>query len=62
MSDTTFTPEIRTAPIPARELAPWVIFGGLLMLVALYFVGVAPGEYLHEYVHDARHLLGFPCH
>jgi hypothetical protein len=20
------------------------------------------GMYVHEFVHDARHLLGFPCH
>ena len=39
------------------------------MLLALYFVGadqgataLIPGETLHELVHDARHLLGFPCH
>jgi hypothetical protein len=22
----------------------------------------ASGNYLHEFFHDARHLLGFPCH
>jgi putative cobalt transporter subunit CbtB len=36
---------------------------------SLYFVGaeegatsVISGMYVHEFVHDARHLLGFPCH
>jgi hypothetical protein len=56
-------------PIPVREVLPWLLLGGVLSLVALYFVGVEqgaaalfPGGLVHEYVHDARHLLGFPCH
>ncbi|SAL36977.1 cobalt transporter [Caballeronia turbans] len=56
-------------PIPLRELLPWMIFGGLLMLLALYFVGaeqgataIFQGTAIHEFVHDGRHLLGFPCH
>jgi hypothetical protein len=55
--------------IPLRELWPWLVFGGLFFLVALYFVGaeqgattLVPGRMLHEFVHDGRHLLGFPCH
>jgi hypothetical protein len=57
------------APIPLRALAPFLIFGGLLLLLALYFVGaeqgatsLVGGHYVHEFVHDSRHLLGFPCH
>jgi hypothetical protein len=57
------------APIPLRELAPWVLFGGLLLLLAVYFVGVEQGalsifsgSLVHEFVHDGRHLLAFPCH
>lgn len=68
MSDTTITSGIAVAPIPVRELLPWVIFG-VLALLAIYFVGadegatsIVPGMYVHEWVHDARHLLGFPCH
>ena len=41
----------------------------LTMLLAIYFVGaeqgatsLIPGMYVHELVHDGRHLLGFPCH
>ena len=67
MSDNTFAPNI-AAPIPVREVLPWVLFGALLLL-ALYFVGaeegatsIIPGMYVHEFVHDGRHLLGFPCH
>ena len=55
--------------IPLREILPWAIFGGLLLLIALYFVGAEEGAtslisgmYVHEFVHDGRHLLGFPCH
>ena len=40
-----------------------------VMALAIYFVGVEegatsifPGMYVHEFVHDGRHLLGFPCH
>lgn len=57
------------AAILTREVLPWAIFGGLLMVVAAFFVGVEQGAvsllsgaYVHEYVHDARHLLAFPCH
>lgn len=57
------------APLPLKALAPWAVFFGVLMLVLLYFVGaeqgatsVLSGEGVHEWVHDARHLLGFPCH
>lgn len=39
------------------------------LLLALYFVGadqgatsLVPGHMVHEFVHDARHLLGVPCH
>lgn len=55
--------------VPLREITPWAVFLGVLAVVLLYFVGaeqgamsVFSGEYVHEYVHDARHLLGFPCH
>jgi hypothetical protein len=69
MSDLAFTPEVRTAPIPVGELLPWAIFAGLILLLAIYFVGAEQGAtslisgmYVHEFVHDGRHLLGFPCH
>jgi hypothetical protein len=68
MSDTTFAPDVTAAPIPVREILPWIVFGGVLLL-AIYFVGaeegatsLIPGMYVHEFVHDGRHLLGFPCH
>lgn len=55
--------------IPLRELAPWALFSGLLALVVLFFastdqgaVSLLSGTAMHEWVHDGRHLLGFPCH
>jgi hypothetical protein len=67
--DPASQPAIQPTPIPLRELLPWAVFGGLLLLLALYFVGaeqgatsIFPGMYVHEFVHDGRHLLGFPCH
>ena len=68
MSDTTFVPGIAAPPIPVREVLPWAIFAALAML-AIYFVGAEEGAtslirgmYVHEFLHDGRHLLGFPCH
>ena len=57
------------APIPLRALAPWAAFGTILALLLIYFVGseqgatsLIAGHAVHEFVHDGRHLLGFPCH
>ncbi|MGI3903320.1 MAG: CbtB domain-containing protein [Janthinobacterium lividum] len=69
MSDTVFSPSIPPAALPLREVMPWLLFAGLLCLIAIYFVGAEEGAtslisgmYVHEFVHDGRHLLGFPCH
>lgn len=55
--------------IPVRQILPWAVFAGLLFVIVMYFVSteqsalsVFDGTYLHELVHDGRHLLGFPCH
>ncbi|OBF12967.1 CbtB-domain containing protein [Mycobacterium sp. ACS4331] len=42
----------------------------MLALIAYYFIGFDQGAvsvfgsdtHVHEFLHDARHLLGFPCH
>lgn len=69
MSDITRTEDLGAQPIPIGELLPWAVFGGLLCLVAIYFVSAEEGAtalfsggYVHEFLHDGRHLLGFPCH
>lgn len=57
------------AAIPLGQVLPWLVFAGLILLLAVYFVGAEQGAtslvrgmYVHEFVHDGRHLLGFPCH
>jgi Probable cobalt transporter subunit (CbtB) len=63
----------RSAPaieLSAAKAALWLSLTALLALMVLYFVGLDQGAtsvfgqntYIHEFVHDARHLLGFPCH
>jgi putative cobalt transporter subunit CbtB len=55
--------------VSPRELAPYALLAGILLLLAIYFAGAEEGAIsliggspVHEFVHDARHLLGFPCH
>jgi len=69
MTTTSFAPVARPAAIPLRDVLPWALLGGLVLLLLVYFVGaeqgatsMIPGMYVHEFVHDGRHLLGFPCH
>jgi hypothetical protein len=63
------TPVTRPITISVRELLPWAVLVGFVMLFLMYMVGLEQGAtslfggtLLHEWVHDARHLLGFPCH
>ena len=54
----------------ATKAALWLTITAFLALLVVYFVGMDQGAtsvfgnntYIHEFVHDARHLLGFPCH
>lgn len=69
-TSTTFAATVaEPVVVPVRDILPWAIFMGLLALVAIYFVGaeqgatsIIPGMYIHEFVHDGRHFLAFPCH
>jgi len=63
------SPGIEPISIPIREILPYTVFLGLTALLMIYFIGaeqgatsMISGHYVHEFVHDARHLLGFPCH
>jgi hypothetical protein len=69
---TSTLPTTRATPVvlPGTRAAVW-LFGTTLFCVALYyFIGIDQGAtsvfgnnmYVHEFVHDARHFLGFPCH
>jgi cobalt transporter subunit CbtB len=56
--------------VSAAKARLWILGTLALGLLAYYFIGVDQGAvsvlgnnmYIHEFVHDARHLLGFPCH
>jgi hypothetical protein len=60
-------PEATLTPFPLRELLPALLLG-LLFVLTIYLVqydqGVVSqtGSFLHELMHDGRHLLGVPCH
>ena len=67
--DDAFVPVGPSAIIPVEEILPWALFGLLIATIFLYFVSteqgafaILDGMYVHEFVHDGRHLLGFPCH
>ena len=56
--------------ISATRAVVWLSATAFIALLVLYFVGLDQGATsvfgsntsVHEFVHDARHLLGFPCH
>lgn len=63
------TPELEIPSIPVAELAPWAGFVFLIAAIVWFFisadqgiVSIPSGNAVHEWVHDGRHLLGFPCH
>jgi Probable cobalt transporter subunit (CbtB) len=65
-------PTAATTPlvIPASRAVLWLAGTALLALAVYYFIGIDQGAvsvfgndtHLHEFVHDGRHFLGFPCH
>jgi hypothetical protein len=68
----SLNPQVRT---PALDIAGvraalWLSGTVFLALLVLYFVGLDQGatsifgsdSHIHEFLHDARHLLGYPCH
>ena len=55
--------------IPLGQVVPWALFAAVVSVLLIYFVGaeqgataMLSGNAVHEFVHDGRHLLGFPCH
>ncbi|HEY5985557.1 MAG TPA: CbtB-domain containing protein [Streptosporangiaceae bacterium] len=56
--------------LPLSKAALWLTVTVILALAAYYFIGIDQGAvsasgnnmYIHEFTHDARHFLGFPCH
>ena len=72
MSSPSTTPTAVRTPVVVSlpGAALWLIGTAVLAVLAYYFIGVDQGmvsifgsdTHIHEFVHDARHLLGFICH
>lgn len=72
MASITVSPGASTQPrtLSISASLGWMITMVVAGLLAYYFVGVDQGAvsvfgqdtHIHEFVHDARHFLGFPCH
>ena len=72
MSSVSSTPTAARTPVVVSlpSAALWLVGTAVLAVLAYYFIGVDQGMVsvfgndttIHEFVHDARHLLGFPCH
>jgi hypothetical protein len=66
------TPQSLPIPVvvPVSRAMLWLAGAALLALAMYYFIGVDEGAtsvfgnsmVIHEFVHDSRHFLGFPCH
>jgi hypothetical protein len=60
----------RPAALPISRAMLWLVGTALAALAVYYFIGVDEGAtsvfgksmMIHEFVHDSRHFLGFPCH
>ena len=60
----------RPVAILVSATLPWLVGALVLGLLIYYFIGIDEGAtsvfgnsvVVHEFVHDARHFLGFPCH
>lgn len=69
-SISTARPAATPVVLPVTKAALWLVGTTILALAAYYFIGVDQGAvsvfgndtHIHEFVHDARHFLGFPCH
>ena len=58
-------PAVQPVPLGAIARWSWLPFAALLALYVIAFDNGAvsqAGSFVHELMHDARHLLGVPCH
>ncbi|HSY15927.1 MAG TPA: CbtB-domain containing protein [Jatrophihabitantaceae bacterium] len=68
----TSVPKVTVSPeaLSKTRVAVLLSITVFLALAAYYFIGVDEGMtsvfgksmVIHEWVHDSRHFLGFPCH
>jgi len=63
------SPGVEIPTMPVGRIAPWALFTFLLAAIVVFFISadqgaisIPAGTAIHEWVHDGRHLLGFPCH
>ncbi|RPA12234.1 CbtB-domain containing protein [Gordonia sp. OPL2] len=64
------TRSLAVPDLSVASAAVWLSLTVLLAALAYYFLGYDQGAvsvfgsdtHVHEFVHDARHFLGFPCH
>ncbi|MFF6992068.1 CbtB-domain containing protein [Streptomyces sp. NPDC010273] len=69
-SISTSRPVSTPVVLPVSKSIVWLVGTALIVLAIYYFIGVDQGAvsvfgndmHVHEFVHDARHFLGFPCH
>ncbi|KOU39438.1 CbtB domain-containing protein [Streptomyces sp. WM6378] len=69
-SISTSRPASTPVVLPVSKSVLWLVGTAILALAAYYFIGVDQGAvsvfgndmHIHEFVHDGRHFLGFPCH
>ncbi len=69
---TPVNPAPVATPVVTAEVRTVALLLGtaILALIVYYFIGVDEGAmsvfgksmYVHEFFHDGRHFLGFPCH
>ena len=69
---TSASPRVAALPVvtSGTKALLWLTGAMIVGLVIYYFVGIGQGAYsvfgsdmhIHEFVRDARHFLGFPCH
>jgi hypothetical protein len=72
MTTPTAQPIADVTPVAVSGIAGalWLLGTTVLCLMAVYFIGMDQGMTsvfgndlgIHEFVHDGRHFLGFPCH
>lgn len=65
-------PTTSSTPIvlPATKAVFWLAGTAIIGLALYYFIGIDQGAtsvfgsdmHIHEFMHDAHHFLGFPCH
>jgi hypothetical protein len=68
----TSAPSSTTTPVVISVSASvlWLVGAAMAALALYYFIAIDQGAvsvfgndtHVHEFVHDARHFLGFPCH